>query len=249
MFNSKLAGLIAALWLALCAPALAVPGTPVDLSFTDNAGDGTCQIVTSGTVTAGSTIVVLYFYSAAVTPTTSQASIGATHPNGLQALPTSTGAVSRSLTLMWWFNRSDASGTTISFNDGSGTSNIACQAWYIPAVNSTDVKTASLDFATTTTPTIASGTLANSNEILLGYVVRGENNTVTNAGAPWTAMPAYHGFGTSGTRMSYDIVSVTTTVTYNPTFSGTQRGSIGIVSFYQAAAAAANSRTLTGVGQ
>ncbi len=252
MFSSKFYALIAALWLALCAPVLAVPGTPVNLGGTPNNADGTCNIVTSGSVTAGSTVVMaLIPGSGAVVPTLSQFSIGGVHPNGLQALPTTAGATSRDITLAWWFNRSDASGTTIAYSDGSGTSNQACQAWYITGVNSVDVTVKSLDFTATTTPSIASGTLANSSEILLGYVMRGAVANATAPGAPWTTMPSYGtpGSFSGGSTMSYDIVSVTTTVTYNPTFSGSERGSIGIVSFYQGAAAGAKSRSLLGVGQ
>ena len=84
----------------------------------------------------------------------------------------------------------------------------------------------------TTTPTVASGTLAQANEILFGALWDALGTTATESSG-FTTITLQNATGVEGTTMllSYKIVAATTTVTYAPTIGTGTLQVTNLVSF------------------
>ena len=98
---------------------------------------------------------------------------------------------------------------------------------------------------TGTTPSIATGTLGNANDIVVGfiYIAAGASDTFTEASG-WTTGGAVVRAGGGVLRWAYKIVSATTTQTYNPTLGTSRAYAANVMSFKRAASALAVEHTI-----
>lgn len=143
----------------------------------------------------------------------------------------------------WAINNADLPiGSTITLTTGGGPGAVALAAFSTTGIASpTPIDTqAAGATGTGTTPSIATGTLAQASELVLGFI-----DISSGHGDTFTESSGFTGFtdisaSTRDLRVAYQIVAATTTVTYAPTL-GTSRNYAGnVLSFAGAASGPSN---------
>lgn len=134
----------------------------------------------------------------------------------------------------WAINNADLPiGSTITLTTGGGPGAIALAAFSTTGIASpTPIDTqAAGATGTGTTPSIATGTLAQASELVLGFI-----DISSGHGDTFTESSGFTGFtdisaSTRDLRVAYQIVAATTTVTYAPTLGTSRNYAANVLSF------------------
>lgn len=243
--------LLAALLGLLAGPARAAIGTPVSLGTVADATAFTTRTLSTLTVPAGALILVVLMDSegSCCLPVSVADSAGNTYtalttvPNSstnlqTKAFYTCNAAALSSGTITGTFATSDPVLKTMHASYTTGIATASC-------ADNQPTPTA----ATSTSPSITTGALAQADEIVFGYVgVESGSSVVFTEGAGFTQVSQTA--PSDLLNVAYDIVAATTAVTYAPSMDGSRHWGAGAITFKGAAAGAATpTMTLLGVGR
>lgn len=122
-------------------------------------------------------------------------------------------------------------GGTITVTDGVGSTRRLISGISVPGITALDVNPAGNTSAGTAAPSISTGTLAQAEEIVLGFigVSSGNSDTYTES-AGFTSATA-QGILTNKLHFAYQIVAATTSVTFAPTLGTSRPVAYNAVSF------------------
>lgn len=137
---------------------------------------------------------------------------------------------------------------TITFLNSQGNRMVGC--YTVSGLTTTPADQSNIaQNAGSTTPSVATGTLAQAAEVVFGAVNVDGSSTYTEASG-FSTLDAMAAGGIGTVHTAYEIVAATTAVTYAPTLGTSREWSANIASFKGAAAAAAPpTRALLGVGK
>jgi hypothetical protein len=222
-------------------------GTPTSIgvnSFSGTVSGSSITMTTSAAITAGNLVVLIIALGSTSAPSVSSISDGTN--SYTKAWGTTTGT---NVTLECWYKENASgvgSGATVTATL-SGAMSGASEGWVLHGFQVAGAKTsASLDVApapstsNSTTPSVATGTLAQANEIVFAASYNNNGNVGYTESSGFTNL--YSGGGAIGKSVGigYKITSVTTTSTYQPTWASTAAINMitGLASFKEAATAA-----------
>lgn len=211
----------------IASPACATIGTPVDLGAAEQAtGTRTTFALTTGSACASGSTVVVLETTDNIAPATG-VSDGTAYAGMTASSQTSTGSVQ-----LWWRTLAStlASGSTItatySGTSGPRTAHALCVSGL--AASPVDIAGVGAKDASTTSPTISTGTLAQSNELVIGYtIVLGSTATFTGPSG-WTMLTSETASSTYKAYWGYEIVAATGSVAFAPTLSISATSNIAV---------------------
>lgn len=201
-------------------------------------GNSTVAITTTADCPAGSLLVVL---TGAANDTSTASSVtdnatgGANTYGGLNTITSGAGVAN-----MRAFHADNTAhdlplgGTiTVTWSSTSAPKLAAAECVGGAAASPLDVNATGTAFTTTTTPTQATGSLAQASEIIYGFELS-QGGVFTSAGTGFTsAQSQVQNANTLAT--AFDIVSSTSTVTFGPTLTSSSSGVINVATFKAAA--------------
>lgn len=214
-----------ALFQLLLAQSIIPIGTPVSLGTTANSANNTTQtIITLSTAILAGDLVCVAFANASNAAVTISGITDGTNTVYSSGTSVNNGAGGNDVELWYFPNAAAVASGSITINHtnsagGAGQRRLAT-AWRVANTKTSsplDVA-ASQAITTTASPTVASGTLAYSNEIAFGVAYQETAGTYTKP-AGWTDINNSVS-SLESLYTSYKIVSSTTTFNYNPTWSG-----------------------------
>lgn len=248
MIRHALAPLLALAALTLARPCEAAIGTPTTILAFDAPGGGPPTISNATTVDApAGSLIVIYVAAFNAGDTTMATSCALSNGDTALRAATYTPVVASYSSALYYVSNSTHDlpiGSTISCNSGANQTGFA--AWVITGTNGGLDKTASEGGVGTVS--LSTGTLSSANELVFGSVNVGAGQTVTEASG-FTTLVAY-GNGTTNADIAYQIVSATSSVTYNPSFCCASGGGANLATF-EATGSAIVTRSLMilGVGR
>lgn len=238
-------------WLALCLPSYAVISAPVDMGGCTNTTTVTsCNITTSATAPAGSTIFVVYQVANWSSITLSDPNNGAYTQFG-NLLYNST----HNLGIYYHKNvLALNSGSTITI---SWTTAVACsfEAFYVTGLSTSapaDLSSAGASNASsvTTSGSFGTGTLSSANEILFAAdALANTSGSVTSPTTPWNVMTTPAQGAQTTLLLYYQIVAVNTAPSITFTWTNARAFGASMFTFQAGASAGAQSSMgTTGAG-
>lgn len=220
-------------------PARAAIGTPVSLGSTSDASAASTRLINSATVPAGAMIIVFMADSEGValgppspaTPVSDSA--GNTYVAG-----TAFGHDNNNLKLRAYYalNATALSGGTITATFGTADPILkTVHAAYVTGVATTSAADSQASaFATSASPSAATGLLAQADEIVFGMAGVESGSSVT-----FTEASGFTNLSRTAVsdlvNLAYKTVSATSAVTYAPTMDGSRHWGAGVWSFKAAA--------------
>lgn len=214
---------------------VAAIGAPVDLgvAFQTTSVDTAIEITTSADVAAGELICVLIASTNSKTVTSVTDAAGNTYSLGYEYKPAS-GIFLFSAYCIATSSLASGSTITVNFSAALGrklASAVKASGIASPTASAYDASGAG-GTATSTTPLVATPTLAQSNELLLAwsYINAGHVDTWTEA-TGWTQMTGAPVIDTRILRVAAKIVSSTTSINYDPVNGASRDWTTNVVCF------------------